>query len=282
MKWYDYWTLIVTGLMTACTANGQGNIFQNDPSDFGSGPWSTPVPEMKVFLMSPQDGATFVAGSTINWTIEFEVTGDTDGATAIVVDYVQNPSNPVGTDLSAAPGVPSGMEGFARPAGITSPAGYGGTVLGLPSVRDVLDIGGVQNTLGVVIGPGIGEDIVVDLGVGIGRQVLASGSFVLPSSSGTYSYLVQNGRASLLLEGEARPMVVSVDTSEARIDITATGGSCSVADIAAPFGVLDLQDLVAFITAFQAQDPIADINNNMVFDLSDITLFVGAFNAGCV
>jgi hypothetical protein len=56
---------------------------------------------------------------------------------------------------------------------------------------------------------------------------------------------------------------------------------CNGADLAEPFGLLDLQDIIAFVTAFQAQDPIADFVNDGVFDLLDIVAFVTAFNAGC-
>lgn len=56
---------------------------------------------------------------------------------------------------------------------------------------------------------------------------------------------------------------------------------CNAADIAAPFGILDLGDISAFVTGFTTADPIADLNNDGVFDLSDISAFVAAFTAGC-
>lgn len=46
-------------------------------------------------------------------------------------------------------------------------------------------------------------------------------------------------------------------------------------------GVLDLTDIVMFITAFDSGDPMADFNNNGVYDLADIVAFVVAFEAGC-
>jgi hypothetical protein len=45
------------------------------------------------------------------------------------------------------------------------------------------------------------------------------------------------------------------------------------ADLAEPFGVLDLGDLNAFVVGFTAQDPIADIDANGTFDLGDINAF---------
>lgn len=58
-------------------------------------------------------------------------------------------------------------------------------------------------------------------------------------------------------------------------------GSCNPADVAEPFGVLDLADINVYANAFYNSDPIADLNNDGVFDLLDIGLFVDAFQAGC-
>jgi hypothetical protein len=56
--------------------------------------------------------------------------------------------------------------------------------------------------------------------------------------------------------------------------------SCA-ADLAEPFGVLDLADVQAFIAAFTAGEPLADLNGDGVFDLADIQAYISAFNAGC-
>ncbi len=56
---------------------------------------------------------------------------------------------------------------------------------------------------------------------------------------------------------------------------------CNAADLAEPYGILDLADISAFIGAFVAQDPAGDLDGNTIFDLNDITTFIGAFNAGC-
>jgi hypothetical protein len=60
------------------------------------------------------------------------------------------------------------------------------------------------------------------------------------------------------------------------------GSGCNDADLADPFGVLDLSDIGAFVTAFLAGDPAADIAPPAgVLDLADLTAFIGAFTAGC-
>jgi hypothetical protein len=50
--------------------------------------------------------------------------------------------------------------------------------------------------------------------------------------------------------------------------------SPSPCDLAEPFLILDLADIVAFIQLFQAGDFAADLNGDCIFDLSDITAFI--------
>ncbi len=57
--------------------------------------------------------------------------------------------------------------------------------------------------------------------------------------------------------------------------------SCNPADVAEPFGVLDLSDINVFVSAFVSFDPVADLNNDGIFDLSDLGGFVTAFLTGC-
>lgn len=56
---------------------------------------------------------------------------------------------------------------------------------------------------------------------------------------------------------------------------------CNAADLAEPFGTLDLSDISAFIAAFTGASLDADLNNDGVLDLSDISAFVSAFTGGC-
>lgn len=63
---------------------------------------------------------------------------------------------------------------------------------------------------------------------------------------------------------------------------TPEAGGCNDADLAEPFGVLDLADVQAFIAGFLSQDPIADLTEPFgVWDLADVQVFVAAFVAGC-
>ena len=57
---------------------------------------------------------------------------------------------------------------------------------------------------------------------------------------------------------------------------------CNAADFEAPHGVLDLDDLTAFVNHFVDGEPEADLAAPTgSLDLADIVAFVGAFNAGC-
>jgi hypothetical protein len=65
-------------------------------------------------------------------------------------------------------------------------------------------------------------------------------------------------------------------------DVTGDEPPCNDADIAPPFGVLDLGDIQAFIAAFLAQEPAADLVAPFgVFDLGDVQAFAAAFTGGC-
>ena len=56
---------------------------------------------------------------------------------------------------------------------------------------------------------------------------------------------------------------------------------CNESDLAPPYAVLDLADVQAFVGAFVAGDPLADLNPDGVLDLADIQAFVSAFTVGC-
>jgi hypothetical protein len=56
---------------------------------------------------------------------------------------------------------------------------------------------------------------------------------------------------------------------------------CNAADLAEPFGLLDLADVLAFATAFTGMEDAADLDGNGLWDLADVTAFIGAFTGGC-
>lgn len=61
----------------------------------------------------------------------------------------------------------------------------------------------------------------------------------------------------------------------------ATSPECNLADLAEPFGELDFFDISAFLSAYSAMDPSADINNDNAWDFFDISAFLTEYGAGC-
>ncbi|MBZ0173215.1 MAG: hypothetical protein K8E66_12600 [Phycisphaerales bacterium] len=53
------------------------------------------------------------------------------------------------------------------------------------------------------------------------------------------------------------------------------------ADLVLPFGLLDLNDINAFVAGFVGSDPLADLDENGLIDLTDVNIFVSSFIAGC-
>jgi hypothetical protein len=87
-----------------------------------------------------------------------------------------------------------------------------------------------------------------------------------------------------LVPGENTITVVATEPSGRAgvTEFTVTLEQDCPADLAPPFGVLDLADISAFIDAFVAQDALADLAPPFgVFDLNDIGLFVQSFQDGC-
>jgi endoglucanase len=78
------------------------------------------------------------------------------------------------------------------------------------------------------------------------------------------------------------PMMCDRETVQAWETFTVGTGSACTADLALPFGLLDLADIAAFASAFVDARPTADLAEPLgVYDLADITVFVTSFTAGC-
>ncbi|MCA9303461.1 MAG: S8 family serine peptidase [Phycisphaerales bacterium] len=71
------------------------------------------------------------------------------------------------------------------------------------------------------------------------------------------------------------------DDYQIRIYGTEVSAGCSPADLAEPFGTLDIFDVFAFLDLFNAGDQAADLVDDDVFDIFDIFAYLDVFNAGC-
>jgi hypothetical protein len=85
--------------------------------------------------------------------------------------------------------------------------------------------------------------------------------------------------------GELEALLIGLefgaDAAEERVGLDRVALGVCAADLETPFGLLDLADITAFVTAFGAGEPAADIDGNGLFDLADITAFVEDFTGGC-
>ncbi len=238
-------------------------------------------------LASPQDGARVAPGARVEWTITVRDSVDDNlGLALACVDLVQEPNNPELFDLPPAPGAPPGMENFDRPWGICNPgpsgSGYGGTPVGPAGERNLVQIGGAQNTLGAPLGPiGLDTDAETGVGRGPGGQVLAEGEFRMPSTPGVYTFLIVRPRANTLAskdDGSGRPIARWADALigakmfrivvECRADLNADGA-------------VDAFDFLLFIDGLSRGEAGADLNGDGEIDALDAAEFLRAAGEGC-
>ncbi|MEM9559913.1 MAG: GC-type dockerin domain-anchored protein [Planctomycetota bacterium] len=72
------------------------------------------------------------------------------------------------------------------------------------------------------------------------------------------------------------------DTAEERVDLDDVVFGVCAADLVAPFGTLDVFDVIEYLGLFDAQDPAADLAAPAgVFDFFDVVEYLAAFDAGC-
>jgi hypothetical protein len=246
-----------------------------------------------VDLSSPQRGDLIpdTCPAVIQWTIQVnDNSGPFDphlGLAMFSVDFVQDPANPELFDIPLPAAVPPPMAGFSPPAGLGKPAGYLGTPVGEPGQRNIAQIGGAQNTLGA---PGaiMGQDVNVDGGVSLsGWQVVAIGSFDVPTTHGEYTFRVESAVANVLEAIHPPPQFSP--TSEIPVLISRDSFSFTVVCAGDLNGddQIDLSDYTLFIQAFHSScgapqyDPLADLNCDCAVDFSDATIFFQVFQTSC-
>lgn len=96
-------------------------------------------------------------------------------------------------------------------------------------------------------------------------------------------YALANATSQMRFRFEASDLgdgsIVEAAVDDLRIELLGCSGN--PADLAPPFGVLDLADIQAFVNAFVAGDLLADIAEPFgVLDLGDVSLFVTSFLQG--
>ncbi|MFI4896418.1 MAG: GC-type dockerin domain-anchored protein [Phycisphaerales bacterium JB059] len=130
-----------------------------------------------------------------------------------------------------------------------------------------------RSAVALFAGAGAAVEIqAVDGGGGV-LEVLASGS--MPPDA---------NEAFFTLSRPLTPceLIRAVDTDNVTAVPPNTVEVRNAADLSEPLGVLDFDDVLAFLVAFGAMDPAADLAPaSGVFDFDDILAFLTAFGAGC-
>jgi len=89
------------------------------------------------------------------------------------------------------------MTSFAKPAGLTNPAGFGGTVV----AGKLVQVGGAQNTIANVFAPYPNGNVVVDVAQ-LGQAVtLVAGQLTAPVTPGTYTLSMSAVVATVIQQG---------------------------------------------------------------------------------
>ncbi|MEQ8770482.1 MAG: VCBS repeat-containing protein [Phycisphaerales bacterium] len=82
--------------------------------------------------------------------------------------------------------------------------------------------------------------------------------------------------------GSADVAVTNRDSDNTLIYLTAGAATpCNPADLAEPFGVLNFDDIDAWVAAFLSNDLAADIDGNGALNVDDVDGFVAAYLGGC-
>ncbi len=222
-------------------------------------------------LESSAAGQTIQPGDPISWTIKVSVSaGDNYGLALFACDFVQAASNPAKLDIppGSAASIPALMAVFNRPGGIANPgeggalSGYIGVQRGDAGQKNLVQIGGAQNTFGTAMPPGtgIGENAVVTAGVGQGGspQLVLSGSFPAPAATGSYTFSLQNGVANVLASVGVPPQFspcssATVDLASATFAfLVAPSGCVGDMNCDGTIGFSDINPFVTYLSNFAA------------------------------
>jgi endo-1,4-beta-xylanase len=105
-----------------------------------------------------------------------------------------------------------------------------------------------------------------------------SGEYRLRAFHGTH-------RVTVSAPGTGGPVTVDVPlepgSGAQTVVVQVTRTPCNLADVAAPFGSLDMADLLTIVLGVDAGDPAFDANGDLSVDFFDTLAYLAAFDAGC-
>jgi hypothetical protein len=151
---------------------------------------------------------TVPPGATVNWAVVGELSDNLNlGLALFSVDLAWS-----GGPLAPAANPTSGpMVNFARPAGLTNPAGFGGTVLG----GQLRQVGGAQNTINNTFAPFPLGTVITGVAASGAPVTLASGQLTAPVTPGSYTLTPSGVVANVIRQGETGTPFWHVDRANA-------------------------------------------------------------------
>ena len=244
--------------------------------------------EVVSFDLRCSNGDVVCPGETVVWEIWVQVTSTGNTGLALAcVDLTQDAANPAKLNIPYAEGVPTGMENFSRPDGISNPGeggnstGYVGVQRGTAGQTDLVQIGGGQNTFGVA-GQTMGTNPNVVAGVGLsGDVLLATGSFTAPATTGEYTFRLVNPIANVMTETATPPNhspVIGATATFVAESVTFT--IPMIGDLNGD-GTVNISDLAALLGNYGmtsgADCTDGDLNGDGRVDLSDLAALLANY-----
>jgi hypothetical protein len=151
---------------------------------------------------------TVPPGAVVNWTVVGELSDNVNAGLALFsVDLAWT-----GGPLTQAVNPTSGpMLNFTRPAGLTNPAGFGGTVVS----GQLRQVGGAQNTIKNTFAPFPNGTVVTGIAAAGAPVTLANGQLTAPVTPGTYTLSASGLVANVIRQGDTGTPFWHVDKANA-------------------------------------------------------------------
>lgn len=151
---------------------------------------------------------TVPPGATVSWAVVGELSDNLNAGLALFsIDLAWS-----GGALAQAANPTSGpMLNFTRPAGLTNPAGFGGTIVS----GQLRQVGGAQNTIKNTIAPFPQGTVVTGIAAPGAPVTLANGQLVAPLTPGTYTLVPSAVVANVIRQGETGTPFWHVDRANA-------------------------------------------------------------------
>ncbi len=138
---------------------------------------------------------TVAPGATVNYQLVGELSDAANDGLAYFRCDLEFDGGPL-VQASAPAAAP--MTNFARPLGLTNPAGFGGTVGG----GKLIQVGGAQNTINNVFAAAPTGVVITAIAKPGTPQVLVTGTLTAPLKVGTFTLKITNLDANVIRQGE--------------------------------------------------------------------------------